>query len=104
MPNKYPELLKYEGEFLIKIEENVYFRDEYFAIFEFLHCAKQWIAEKTDMIFNSAETEDNPLLSFICTNGMWKIYSPWQIYECNKLFKREEIVSAINNLIKQLGY
>ena len=105
IPNQYPELLKYEGEFIIEIDDIVYFQDANFAIFEFIYYVRLWAVDKKEnMLINSMETEENPLISFIYTNGQWKICSPWQFFECERLFDSDELARSINALYKQLGY
>ena len=105
-PTDYPDILNFEGIFSIEIDNKPYFFEPHFSVFEFLMFTNKWInnIDKTkNMLFNCIDTEDNPLISFINRNGKWHIYSPWQLFECNTAFSREELVAAITQLKKSMG-
>ena len=104
-PQQYPDVLKFEGYFSIEIDGYIYFSEPNFSIFEFLLYAKNWLlTKKQDLLYNSIDTEDNPLISLLCFNNRWAIHSPWENFSCQRLFSREELEYSINNLIKKMGY
>lgn len=92
--------LEYEGEIKIIIGSSVFYQDSNFLILEFLRDALAWIEEnsKKDMVYNSIETEENPLISFQSYGDLWGIYSPWQKYSSKDRFYRRELVHAISQL------
>ena len=52
--------------------------------------------------YNSVETEENPLISFICKNEKYNIHSPWQLFESHELFTKQQLVFALQNLEKSI--
>ena len=104
-PTDYPYVLDYEGEFIIEVDGKIFFLEPDFSIFEFLMYIKKWINDvdsNNDMLYNSIDTEDNPLISFIYSNDRWNIHSKWQLFNCYTSFSKEELVSAIVLLEKKL--
>jgi hypothetical protein len=104
-PKDYPNVLKFEGEFFIEIEKKKFFNDPHFSIFEFLLFVEQWLNNKNknaNMEYCSLDTNENPLISFTNANGAWKIYSPWQHFECEKLFSRNDLEKSITKLTDKL--
>lgn len=105
--DKKHSFMEYEGVFRIIIDSKIFFEDEYFIINEFLRDAISWIEncdKEKNMIYTCIDTEDNPLISFENHNSNWSIRSPWQKYECNILFTREELEKAIHELEKEVDY
>lgn len=94
----YHTLLKTEKQFIIYIDNKVYFKDDYFPILEFLHHYLNWDRHH-NFNFNTAECEDNPLISFVKCKSGWKINSVWKNYECTKVFSIEELTHQLNQWI-----
>ena len=93
--------MEYEGEFKILIDSKIYFEDEYFLIKEFLRDAISWARncdKEKNMNYICIETEDNPLISFENQQTNWKINSPWQKFQCDSCFARQELEKAIYEL------
>lgn len=103
IPNKYPELLLEENDFRIIINGKLFFHDTYFPVLEFLFYAKKWTKmNSASFEYNSVETEENPLISFICKNEKYNIHSPWQLFESHELFTKQQLVFALQNLEKSI--
>lgn len=102
--NEYPEILLIVGEFKIIINKETFFAEPYFPILEFMKVALRWvnIDETTPMIYNTVETEENPLISFTKTIDGWNIFSPWQEFNCNLCFSKDELAIAIIQLKQNL--
>lgn len=64
-PKEYPEVLKYEGDFLIEIDNKLYFHEPNFSIFEFLIYIDKWEIDNNDMHYICIDTDENPLISFL---------------------------------------
>lgn len=95
------DYLEYEGEFEVTINSKTFFQEPYFMVLEFLRDALDWVSyeNKTEpMLYNSIETEENPLISFIERSGKWHVQSPWQKHECDITFTRGELEEAILDL------
>ncbi|NLN81649.1 MAG: hypothetical protein GX136_03795 [Clostridiales bacterium] len=95
------DYLEYEGEFTVTINSKTFFQEPYFTVLEFLRDALDWVGceNKTKpMLYNSIETEENPLISFIERSGKWYVQSPWQKYECDITFTRGELEKAVLDL------
>ena len=101
-PIKYPDILKYEGSFSIKVNERIYFYEPNFPIFEFLIFIDQWKQSHGDMNYTSIETDESPLISFIYKNGLFFLKSPWELYELHEGFSKQELISQLNSLIFEL--
>lgn len=85
--------------------DNQHFLEEPdFPVLDFLYAAYKWKSSKDteDFIYNCIETEDNPLISFTKAKDMWVICSPWQLFQCEEKFTKEEIVNAIDVLAKTI--
>lgn len=100
---KYPEILKNEGAFQIKINGALYFDDPNFSVEEFLLYVDKWLLneDKTqNMCYLSVDTDENPLISFETEKDQWHISSPWELFKSKDSFTREELEKAITNLKK----
>ena len=105
MPKKYPELLRYEGKFTIKIENRIFFYESDFPIFEFILFVDDWIKnDREKMLYNSMELDDNPLISFYKKDEGWIIESKWQLFVCKISFKRKDLEREIELLKQSMGY
>lgn len=104
-PNNYPDVLDYEGIFRIEIDDKLFFIQPDFSVFEFLMYADDWITnnKSKDMQYRCLDTDENPLISFILKNDGWYIYSPWQLFQCDNIFSKEELVNAIIKLKKSIN-
>lgn len=104
IPNKYPELLKFEVDFNIIINDNIFFSEPNFPIFEFIYFVNKWEIQKhIPFEYISIETNDNPLISFIYKENGWVIKSPWQLFKCDIVFSNIEIINALNELQNQIN-
>lgn len=102
--NEYPEMLLIEGDFKITINKELFFDEPYFPIIEFMKVVLPWMNtdETTPMLYNTVEAEENPLISFTKTIDGWNVFSPWQEYNCNLCFSKEELAAAIIELKQNL--
>lgn len=101
-PTSYPATLQYCGLFVIDIDGREFFYDPFFPIYEFLSAMGAWSSHAIpldNMTYDSLETDDNPLISFIKdTDGHYRISSTWQHFECSRTFSMTEINQAIELL------
>ncbi|MDF2653686.1 MAG: hypothetical protein K0R19_160 [Bacillota bacterium] len=70
-------------------------------ILEFIRTLEKW-DQANSMLYNSIETEDNPLISFIASEKGWIIKSPWQLFECNEIIPKGEILESIKILAESV--
>ena len=104
---RYPEILKNEGSFQIKVNNVLYFDEPNFSVEEFLLYADKWLLTEDkmqNMCYFSVDTDENPLISFEIEKGQWYISSPWELFRCKDSFTREELEKAIINLKKAVDY
>lgn len=74
-----------------------------FRCSSFLHfVTRKKIENGGSVDYISIETEGNPLISFIYEDDMFTISSPWQLFECETKFSKEQIISALDKLEKQI--
>ena len=90
------ELLDDCALFSICINDKEFFHEPDFPILEFLREVALWADKEGSMYYNSIETDDNPLISFIKNENGYTIFSLWQKFECNDCFSKEELLSALN--------
>lgn len=92
----YPELLRDEVHFTIRIDNENFFNEPNFPIYEFMNYVDEWIEKDLeDMNYIAIDTEENPLISFTKSEEGYKIISPWQLFACERLMTRNEIIEAI---------
>ena len=88
----------------IWVNNQQFFLEPDFPVLDFLYTVYKWKISKDneDFFYNCIETEDNPLISFTRENSMWTICSPWQLFECEKRFTKEEIINALDVLERKI--
>lgn len=90
------DLLNPVVNLVIEINSEKFFEEPYFPVLEFLQQVMLWKEQSSDFYYNSLEAEeDNPLISFVSENGLFRIHSPWQKFKCNELFSKDDILQAI---------
>jgi len=97
--------LKYDMCMSIWVDNQQFFWEPDFPVLDFLYNAYKWKLSKDneDFFYNCIETEDNPLISFTSEKNLWGICSPWQLFECEKKFTKEELVNAFDVLEKTIN-
>ena len=98
-------ILHYEVPFTIFINNHIFFQDQYFPILEFLLSVRTWINDDADInyFYHTLESDENPLLSFITHNSLWKIVSTWQEFNCPFILKKKDIVEEIISIMEVLN-
>ena len=92
------ELRALEVRLSILINNEVYFDDPYFPIYEFLYFINKWKhADDSSFIYISIETVDNPLLCFNYNNGRYSIKSPWELFRCNNTYTKTDLLEALQS-------
>lgn len=103
-PKKYPEVLEYEGDFSIEINNMLYFQESNFSVFEFLMYIDSWKTNNhDDMQYICLDTDENPLISFIKNGDGFVIKSPWELFNYKEVISQSEIDKAVSNLKNDLG-
>ena len=90
------ELLDDCASFSICINDKEFFHEPDFPVLEFLREIALWTDKESSMYYNSIETDDNPIISFIKNENGYTVSSPWQKFECNDCFSKKELLSALN--------
>ena len=95
------ELLKYDVTFEIRIDNQLFFYDESFALLDLLYQLYEWkiSLENVDFVYNSIETEDNPLLSLLFKDKGYSISSAWKLFSSDAIFSKEQIIQAFEKAI-----
>lgn len=97
------EMLYDERNFKIIIDGKLFFHEPLFPILEFVQYCRQWNKKaNTSFVYNTVESEENPLLSFVPQKDTWKIYSVWQKFECKTEFGFAEVYAFVENIINQV--
>ena len=96
---KYPEMLEYEVDYSIIIDGKTFFYEPNFPVLEFIYQVKEWKNSQPDSFeYNSLETDDNPLITFKYNNGLFSISSPWQKFQCDNKYTKDELVAALSKI------
>lgn len=97
---KEQERIKYDLPFKILINGEMYFYDEYFTILDFLYVIWKWKNNGGcgDMLYNSIDTDENPLICFKYNVQGWSIESPWERFKCEKYILKKELFGALEIL------
>jgi len=93
-----------EGSFSIKVDEKLWFYEPDFSICEFLMFLEKWLNnpdKRANMYYNTMETEDNPLISFVRKGEEWYIRSYWQLFDCSIAFTRLMLEDAIHTFKRE---
>lgn len=93
----YVELLKKECYFCIIINNRKFFEEPLFPINEFLYEYMKW-DRKGDFLYNTIESDDNPLISFLKVEDDWIIDSVWKMFECEDRIDINELTTAIEKI------
>ena len=94
----YSNLLSDEHYFCIKVNEVIFFEQPLFPILEFLYHYLRW-DRKHDFIYNTIESQENPILEFRRGLLGWKIDSVWKKFDCKIRFDVDDFVNAVNKMI-----
>ena len=98
------DLVQDDSDLEICFSGNIFFKNSV-AIHELAQCCQKWLKRpKEDFVYNTIESEENPLLAFRKQKNGWRIESVWQIFECNKVFSAEDVTDFINNLISHVAF
>jgi len=90
--------------FKIFIDGQLLYDQSHFSMWEFAQYSLKWIKSPNEnFIYNSIESDENPMLSFVRSEAGWKVYSVWQEFECNNVFSSEEVVDFIKSIISQVA-
>jgi len=99
----YSELLKLECWFCIKINGEVFYEEPLFPILEFIYFYEKWDEDKTqNFVYNTIESEDNPMISFIKNDEKWSIDSVWRRFECKEVFYFGQLIGAVDKMLKEI--
>ena len=101
MLTRYPYILYVVADFQIEINGYTYFDEPDFPILEFLQQAVSWVNNSKSnepLVYNSIETDDNPLMTVNQYEGKWYLYSPWGKYKCCCEVNRDEMKDCIMDL------
>jgi len=97
------DVIRDERDFQIMINEEIFFHEPLFPILELVQYCRQWIINaNTNFAYNTIESEENPLLSFMLQKEKWRISSVWQKFECEVEFSFTEVKAFIRDIINQV--
>ncbi len=97
----YDELLFEECNFCIKIDGITFFEEPLFPILEFLFYYLRW-NKNGNFVYNTLESDENPLIEFKKTFKGWKFDSVWKKYDCKDRFELTEFTNAVEKLIDNI--
>lgn len=98
---EYADLLD-EYYFCVKINGEVFFEQPLFPIMEFLYFYLKW-DKKHDFIYNTIESEENPMISFERGISGWRINSVWKKFDCKERFRVENFITAVEKMIDNIS-
>jgi hypothetical protein len=96
----YFQQLSTECWFCIKVDHKVFYEQSQFPLLEFLFFYANWNNNgKHDFIYNTLESDANPMISFTRKHGKWILESPWKLFNCKTNFTINHFVNAVNKMI-----
>lgn len=98
----YSELLDEGSTFCVKINGEVFFEQPLFPIMEFLYFYLKW-DKKHDFIYNTIESEENPMILFKRGVSGWQIDSVWKKFDYKELFRVEDFITAVEKMIDSIS-
>jgi len=99
------DVLGDEREFEISVDGQVFFYESMFPILELAQYCQKWINDRnSDFIYNTVESDENPLIAFNRVEGGWKLESVWREFECKKVFSETDVINFVNKIIHQVTH
>ena len=99
---EYSKLLDEGNNFCVKINGKVFFEQPLFPVMEFLYFYLKW-DKKQDFIYNTIESEENPMISFKRGISGWRIDSVWKQFDCKERFRVEDFIMAVEKMIDNIS-
>jgi hypothetical protein len=99
---EYSKLLDEGNNFCVKINGKVFFEQPLFPVMEFLYFYLKW-DKKHDFIYNTIESEENPMISFKRGISGWRIDSVWKQFDCKERFRVEDFIMAVEKMIDNIS-
>ena len=97
------DLVQDDRNFMVSVCNTVFFSDT-IAIRELAQYCQKWMKNPNkDFIYNTIESEENPLLAFRKQKSGWKMESVWQKFECDRVFSNEEVSDFISKIISHVA-
>ncbi len=110
--------LEFESEFTIQINDSSWFKEELFFILEFVYQLNCWLKKRyiknffilteklntqkiNDFEYFSMEEEndDIPVITFKNVNNGFLVYSPYQLYQENKIIPYEVVFQTCESFL-----
>ena len=99
------DVLHDERDFKIVVDGQTMLYIQHFPVWELAQYCLKWIKKpKKDFIYNTIESEENPLIAFRKLKYGWKIESVWQKFECKRLFSDNDVINFARELLYQVTY
>jgi hypothetical protein len=57
---------------------------------------------KKDFIYDTLETEENPMLAFRISDAGWNIFSVWERFRCEQTFTFEEVEEFMRGIVAKV--
>ena len=97
------EILMDERDFKIMICGETFFHEPLFPILELVKYIIDWSKKKeNNFVYNTMESEDNPLIMFQKNESEWIVHSPWQRFECKRKFTLSEVNFFVQDIVNQV--
>ncbi|MDR1202998.1 MAG: hypothetical protein LBL58_15400 [Tannerellaceae bacterium] len=99
----YTRLMELECWFCVKINNRIFFEEPLFPLLEFIYFYIEWGKdEKKNFVYNTIESEENPMIIFAKRKRKWRINSVWRRFECAEMFELEQLTGAVDKMIETL--
>ena len=96
-------LVQDDRDFKVIVDEEIFFHQT-ISILELAQYCQQWIKEPTeDFIYNTIESDENPLIAFRKQTEGWRLESVWPECECSRIFTDEEVKNFVNAIIDKVA-
>ena len=97
------DLIRDERDFKIVVGERTFFHEPLFPVLELVRYCLEWRKNaNSSFVYNTIESEENPLLSFAPQNDTWRVFSVWQKFECETEFSLAEVQAFVESIVNQV--
>lgn len=97
------DVIRDERDFRILVDGKLFFHEPLFPVLELVQSCQMWAKNtSTNFIYNTIESEENPILSFQKLKEGWNLKSVWQKFECERVYTDSEVISFVKTIVSQV--
>ena len=92
-----------ERDFSISVNGQIFFCQPHFPMLEFAQYCQQWLKKPgKDFVYNTIESDENPLIAFYKQKDVWRLESVWKKFECNEIFSDNDVMNFVKEVFSHI--